>query len=160
MQLRLFKGVHKALDKNAAVKEFEKTNETAASLRRAHSDINEVNQRLNLQINKELEKEFGKPFYKLAGDQQIAYFVEEKRLFQERASKEGYEEMVKKYNDLSKEYEKEAREFLKDLLGDYGDETLKSDWAIKYNFETKEISKQTVTDLAGIEMLRRAGGRI
>ena len=49
---------------------------------------------------------------------------------------------------------------MKDLLGEYGDETLKSDWAIKVNLITKEMSKQTITDLASVEMLRRAGGRI
>jgi len=152
--------VHKSLDKNAAVKEFEKTNETAMSLRRARSDIDGLTSRLTKQVHDELEKEFGKPWYKLSGDQQIAYFVEGKKRIQERASKEGADELVKRYDELSQEYEKEAREFLKDLLGKYGNETLKSNWAVKYNFVTKEISKQTITDLAGIEMLRRAGGRI
>lgn len=152
--------VHRTLDKNKAVNNFEKTNETAASLRKAHSDINEINTRLNLQINNELEKKYGRPFVKLPLDKQIAYYQDGKNLFKERATKEGYEELIKKYEKLSKDYEQESREFLKDLLGEYGNETLKSNWAIKYNFVTKEISKQTITDLAGIEMLRRAGGKI
>lgn len=151
--------VRTALEKNKAVKQFEETNKTGYDLRRAHSDINEINERINLQVNKELEKKYGK-FMSLTFEDQAKYYGEGMQMFKERASKEDYEDLVSKYKKLSAQYEKESRDFLDDLLGKYGDEELRSDWAIKYNFETKEFSKQTVKDLAGIEMLRRSGGFI
>lgn len=150
---------HKALNKNKAVNQFEKTNETGKELKKTKKDVMAMHDRINHQINKELVNKYGY-FMNLSHEDQIKYYKEGVELFKERSTKEGYNKLKEKYEKLSREYEKEASEFVGNLLGKYGDEKLKSSWAIKYNLVTKEMSKQTVKDLAAIEMLRRAGGII
>lgn len=158
--LKTIYDVHRSLDTNKAVRRFEKTNTTGKELDKTHRKLAAVEGKINLEINKELEKKYGDSFINLPIEAQIAYYQDGKNMMKERASKGEYQELISKYNDLSKAYEKESRDFLGDLLGKYGDEELQSNWAIKYNFVTKEIGKQTVQDLAAVEMLRRAGGRI
>lgn len=152
--------VHDSLRKNKAVNRFNMKSKTWEELAETRLAIEDENRKLNIEINEKLSKEFGKPFNKLSGDQQIAYYVRGMELAKERGTTKEYQELVTKWDRLSKQYEKECSDFLDDLLGEYGKTPLKSGWAVKYNFVTKEISKQTVKDLAAIEMLRRAGGKI
>ena len=153
-------GVNNALTINKAVRNFEKTNAVGKDLRKTAVDKRLLSDSINFQVNEELEKKYGDKFIRLSPEQQAKYYSDGIQMFKDRASKEDFQQLLSKYEEFSKEYEKQSRKFIEDLMGDYGNVPLKSEWAVKYNYLTKEFSKQTISDLAAIELLKRSGGKI
>lgn len=64
------------------------------------------------------------------------------------------------YERFSKDYEKQSHDFVKDFLGDYGNEPSPNPLSVKFDTKTGKVSPQTLTDKLAFEMYRNAGGLI
>ena len=152
-------GTQYTLRNSKAVTDFENTNATYKKLKDARNKLDEQNEKINADINATLTKKYGN-FLDLPYEKQLQYYKEGAELAKKLGGEKSYKDLVNSIQGFSKEYEAECRDYLSDILGDYGTKEVTNDMGIKVNLETGEIGKQTLLDLAGVEMLRRAGGYI
>ena len=71
-----------------------------------------------------------------------------------------YKEVNAKLDKAERAMETAARTKVKDILGEYSNVESKGGFDIKYDTKTKKISHQSIADVGGFMLYRRAGGRI
>lgn len=150
----------RALGHNKAIREFDKNSEAYKGLVKTNTAIQKQTNEWNNEINNTLTKKYGPPdpFNNEAGF--VQYITEGSEMMKKFASSGEFQTLLSDKQRFSDEYERTSREFLADLLGEVGDEPVATGYAIKYDPKTRQISKQSILDITGVEMLRRAGGNL
>lgn len=158
------KRVTSSLNKSA-VSEYTENSDTYRKIRETQAKRRDRVSKLNDEINVELIKK-----YNVGQDKDGRYRVDQ--LPQDKLSKyieEGFilmnkksmtdktiKQIDKELQGLSKQYEKETREFLDDFMGKYGDKATPRKELVSVDLKTGNVSKQNLKDRARIEMLRYA----
>lgn len=155
---------HDVLNKNKAVRKFYSKSPERKELTKALiSDIRRSAE-MNMEANKRARKAVGgKEFSQLmaAGDAEgIAKYMEAgKKYAQSEEVINEYKKSKERLDKAQRAYEKKGREFVDDLLGEYGKMESKNPMSISYNIKTGKISQQTLADRAAYELYRGAGGQ-
>lgn len=153
--------INRAVGQNKAVKDFNKNSPEYQKLQDVNKKMKDV-EKYNDEINRKLIKKYGEPM-KLMLERPEAfgkYMDDGKRMMREYIKNKGYENLASEYQKASGAYEIAGRKFIDNYLGEYGKKESVNDLRITYNLQTKEISRQIMKDVIGLEMLRSAGGRI
>ena len=149
----------------SAISEYTENSDTYRKIRETQAKRRDRVSKLNDETNVELIKKYG-----VGQDKDGRYRVDQ--LPQDKLSKyieEGFilmnkksmtdktiKQIDKELQGLSKQYEKETREFLDDFMGKYGDKATPRKELVSVDLKTGNVSKQNLKDRARIEMLRYA----
>lgn len=149
-----------AIRRNKAIKDFNNQNQNYKSMQDTHKEIKRIATDISNQVNQELEKKYGN-FSTLSSAEQGNYIREGLHMSYERAHKSS--QLLKLENDYkkySKAYESDSREFLKEHGGDYFNKDSRGKARINVDLKTGKVSQSKILDIAAVEMLRVAGGKI
>lgn len=76
------------------------------------------------------------------------------KIMREITSSKEYQKLLSDVSETQKRAERESREYIDKVLGDYGNTPLKNVMSIKVDTKTGKTSQQTVADRASIELIR------
>ena len=145
--------------------QYAKGSKAYQQIRNAQARRRDRVSQINDEINMELLKKYGvtkdkNGVYNVMGlppEKLDKYLSDGIKFMQERsASDKKIKDIDKELSTLSKQFEKETREFFTDFMGKYGDKPTPRKELVSVNTKTGEVTTQTLTDRATIELLRNA----
>lgn len=147
------------------VSEYTENSDTYRKIRDTQAKRRDRVSKLNDEINVGLIKKYDVGQDKdgryrvdqLPGDKLQAYLAEGfEQMAKKSASDKTIKQIDKELQGLSKQYEKETREFLDDFMGKYGDKPTPRKELVSVDLKTGAVTVQSLKDRAAVEMLRYA----
>lgn len=154
------KAIYKHLDTNKAIEEFNKTNDNYKKLQEANKEIKSISRKISDDVNVVLQKKYGD--FRFLNDGVRGLYIRDGIAETIKRAKDNPELKKAKHTQLqySHLYERDARNFLVENAGAYGDKDSHSKMRVNYNIENKSITQSKINDILTIEMLRFAGGAL
>ena len=153
-----------ALSRIDAVREFEKRNPESKELLNANRNKAVVGARINMEANAAARKAVGgQEWFTLVQrndrEAMAKYLDAGKKYAESEVATKEMKKALERLDKAERAYEKKGREFIEDLLGEYGKMESENPMSLKYDKTTGKLSQQTLADRAAYELYRRSGGR-
>lgn len=159
-------GINDVISKDETMKRYNETSQALKDIQDAIKTYEDRGKELNSkfsneELNDQLQKKYGARFMDLSDEDKEKYILDGMKMVDDYMNNDPIrKESMAAWEEASKRYEKETKDFLNDFMGKYGQTKCSDPLALTYNTKTGKTSKQTLADRTTIEMLRNANGKL